>query len=192
MGRPSKKAERVEQVLQAFYRCIAKYGLEGSTLEKIADESGLQRSLVRHFVGNRDELVMQLADRVVSDSNTEWRDFLAQLPNQRAMPVFLEYLFSGDYSDPEFVLVVSALIFSAGNNAQLHSLMQHWLDSFIKDTADLVSRDYPDADKATVDAVAFGIVSLYFNLDSLAPLNVPVHYRQSALTAAELLLKGLE
>lgn len=192
MGRPSKKAERLEQVLDAFYRCIAKYGLEGSTLEKIAAESGLQRSLVRHFAGNRDDLVLQLANKVVNQSDQEWKAFLGNLPDTDAVPTFLDYLFAGEYSDPEFVLVVSALIFSAGTNNDLHKLMKSWLDDFVQDTTVLIRRDYPDASQKNIDAVSFGIISLYFNLDSLTPLSIPSEYRASARHAADILLKGLD
>ena len=38
MPRPSVKAERTEEILDAFERCVARYGVEGSTLERIAEQ----------------------------------------------------------------------------------------------------------------------------------------------------------
>ena len=34
MPRPSLKAQRSEEILDAYERCVARYGVEGATLEK--------------------------------------------------------------------------------------------------------------------------------------------------------------
>ena len=91
MGRPSKKAERTEEIFQAFQRCVIRFGLEGSTLERIAEEAGLQRSLVRHYVGNRSELVEQLAERTIEQSNQQWTALEAHLPATGISQPLLEH-----------------------------------------------------------------------------------------------------
>lgn len=192
MGRPSKKVERVEQVLQAFQRCIARFGLEGSTLERIAEESGLQRSLVRHFVGNRDELVQQLATRVIEQSDREWALFIEELPEEDTVEVLLDSLFDARHSDPKFVLVIESLIFAAGTNAALQQLMLQWLERFTHDIEAVLGFCFPTAAHKEISAVSLGIISLYFNLDSLAPLKVPAHYRTSARYAAQILVRALK
>ncbi|WP_421867034.1 TetR/AcrR family transcriptional regulator [Motiliproteus sp.] len=192
MGRPSKKAERLEQILQAFHSCVARYGLEGSTLERIAETSGLQRSLVRHFAGNRDDLVQQLADRVIQQSDLQWTALLDYLPEQRPIPALLDNLFDAESSDPEFVLVIAALTFAAGNNPQLKAMMQQWMTGFSRDIEALLLKQYPNADKPRLEAVAFGLISLYFNLDSLSPLQQSHHYREPARLAAQLLVNQLD
>ena len=45
---------RRQEYLDAFEKCVARYGIEGATLAKIAEIAGLARPLVRHNVGNRD------------------------------------------------------------------------------------------------------------------------------------------
>ena len=47
MGRKSRAEERRELILAAFERCIAHHGID-VPLEQIADEAGVQRSLIRH------------------------------------------------------------------------------------------------------------------------------------------------
>jgi len=49
MSRPSVKAEKKTAIMSAFVRCIAKRGLDATSLDDIAQESGISRSLVRHF-----------------------------------------------------------------------------------------------------------------------------------------------
>jgi len=191
MGRPSKKAERTEQILQALQRCVARYGLEGSSLERISEEAGLQRSLLRHFAGNRDELIQQLSDRVIAQSDQQWAEFISYLPEQNVSNALLDGLFTEDHSDSEFILVIESLIFAAGQDEQLRKKMQAWMARFTDDIKNVLLRDTPEADDEQLNAIAFGLVSIYFNLDSLAPLNMSEQYRPSARRAAELLINTL-
>ena len=133
MGRPSKKEERTEEILNAFYRCVARYGLEGSTLERISEESGLKRSLVRHFVGNREELEELLMDKVLDQSSEQWGLFIDDLPETGQIDALLNGLFSHNYSDAENILVIESLIFSAGRDRALQKRMQQWMQKFIND-----------------------------------------------------------
>lgn len=192
MGRPSKKAERTEEILQAFYRCVARYGIEGSTLERIAEESGLKRSLVRHFVGNRDELIALLVDRVVEQSDQQWSAFMESLPGKQVSAPLLDGLFCAQYSDAEYILVIESLIFAAGRDDALRQRMQQWMQRFTDDVVMLLQRDYPSTSAESLEAVSFGIISIYFNLDSLAPLGMNQQYRQPARTAAQRLIESLE
>jgi len=192
MPRTSKKAERTEEILRACFRCVARYGVEGSTLERIAEEAGLRRSLVRHFVGNRDELMQKMAHWVIEQSNQQWDGFLQQLPKEDAVPWLLEGLFGSDNSDAEFTLVMESLIFSAGRDPELKQLMQDWFHHFVEGIRQVLQQDYPNIDVTTLQATAFGIISLYFNVDSLTPLGKSEDYRQLAYQAAKQLLIPLE
>ena len=192
MGRPSKKEERTEEILLAFQRCVSRFGLEGSTLERIAEEAGLKRSLVRHFVGNRDELVVMLADRVIDQSNAQWDEFLAYMPPQHGCDYLLNGLFNEYHSDSAFILVIESLIFAAGRDPVLQKKMQNWVQHFSATVTAILKNDYPQASEQDVAAVSFGLVSLYFNLDSLSPLAMTDIYRVPARQAAEQLVRSLK
>ena len=79
MGRPSLAEQRKEEILDAFGRCVAKFGLEGSSLEKIAEEAGMRRSILRHYLGNRDEMVIALAKKVIGEYRSSTKAFLKDL-----------------------------------------------------------------------------------------------------------------
>ncbi|MGH3225487.1 MAG: TetR/AcrR family transcriptional regulator, partial [Streptosporangiaceae bacterium] len=59
-------ATRREQILDAVTRCVAEYGLEGTTLERVAEASGFSRGHIRHYVGNREEMLAKCEDRLAS------------------------------------------------------------------------------------------------------------------------------
>ncbi len=65
MPRPSLKAERTEEILKAFEACALRKGLAATTLNDVAEEAGLPRPLVRHFMGNRAALVSGLIERII-------------------------------------------------------------------------------------------------------------------------------
>ena len=72
MARPSLKLERQKIILQAFTECIAAKGLNATTLDDIALKSQMRRSLLRHNVGNRTELINQVAEYVSTEFETIW------------------------------------------------------------------------------------------------------------------------
>ena len=88
MARPSKAEERKEQILDAFERCVVRTGLQGITLEKVAREAELPRSLVRHFVGNRDEMVEAVFERFMRRVEALW----SGLDDRRRRPSIDEML----------------------------------------------------------------------------------------------------
>lgn len=65
MARARIGDERRELILNAFESCVLRDGLAKTTLQKVADESGLPRSLVRYFIGNRADMVALLIDRMI-------------------------------------------------------------------------------------------------------------------------------
>lgn len=57
MGRRDLSEERRPQIIAAAKRAITKYGIDGATQERIAEEAGMSRPHIRHYLGNRDELL---------------------------------------------------------------------------------------------------------------------------------------
>lgn len=66
-GRPSVARARREQIVSAFVDLIGEFGLEGVTIDSVADRARVSRTAVRHFAGNRADLIVlaldALADR---------------------------------------------------------------------------------------------------------------------------------
>ncbi len=65
MPRPSIAVERREEILAAFEVCAVRKGLATTTLADVAEEAGLPRPLVRHFMGNRADMVTGLIERMM-------------------------------------------------------------------------------------------------------------------------------
>lgn len=192
MGRPSVKAERREQILDAYESCVARFGVEGASLEKIADVAGLARPLIRHNVGNREALLTALVERFLSRSDGSVAKMIAALPAENAIGVLIDWLFDPNYSDSQFVLIAEALIAASQEDPALAIRMREWTRNFFADVRQVLKASYPKSSADTLDAVAAGISGIYFNTDSLTPLGAMQDVRDASKRAAQMLVAVLE
>ena len=57
VGRPSLQDQREREIVWAFIELVADKGLEHVSLDDVAARAGVQRAALRHFVGNREDLI---------------------------------------------------------------------------------------------------------------------------------------
>jgi len=70
MGRKSLAKERRAQIIEAFYRCLVRDGLHYASTRRIAQEAGVQPSILHHYFKDRAEMIEELVKNIV-DQNTE-------------------------------------------------------------------------------------------------------------------------
>ncbi|WP_254429764.1 TetR/AcrR family transcriptional regulator [Ruegeria atlantica] len=86
--------QRSEEVLDAYMTCVARYGLDGATQERVAAEAGVKRPLLRHYLGNRDQMITALNQHVANlfnDLTLELNFHLSQIETSGQL---LEILFA--------------------------------------------------------------------------------------------------
>jgi len=98
MGRPKKDEARKEEILEAFERCVIREGVTGTTLQKVANEANLPRSLVRYFVGNRDQMVELLITRVIARASIPLQEFSPD-NTEHSLSELLDFLFDGAFKN---------------------------------------------------------------------------------------------
>ena len=191
MARPSLKAQRSEEILDAFEQCVARYGVEGATLEKTAEEAGLQRSLLRHNVGNREDLINALVKRFVEKSNTA-TDALVLMVSEGTLPKeFIDILFDERYSNPQSVLLAQALIIAAPSYPEISIHLQDWVDHFVKSMVKILKKIHPRAKASQYRDVAVGLMGIYFNAESFTPLGAMAELRRDSRKAALRLIQTI-
>ena len=191
MPRPSVKAERTEEILDAFERCVARYGVEGSTLERIAEEAGLRRSLLRHYLGNREDLVDALVERFLRQSSRDTDLLFAALPDRGRAAKLIDYLFDESHADTQAILVADALVAASAHRPELAPKLRRWTEDFTSRIAEELGRSFPAAEPAARKEVAAGIVGIYFTVDSLTPLGAMPRFRAASKAAARRLVSSL-
>jgi len=193
VARPSVKAERTEEILIAFEHCVALYGVEGATLERLASQSGLQRSLVRHYVGNRNDLVIALVNRFLTQSSHSFGELfnhLESLEGNQSLKM-IDMLFDTDYMNTKQTAVASALVIYSGSHPDIANLLRGWVEDLEKGINYLLKGTYKNEQNENLQDVAAGVVGIYFNVDSLEVLGDMGEFRARSRRSALRLIKTL-
>ena len=170
MPRPSLKAERTEAILDAVETCVLRYGVHGATLDKIAETAGMQRSLLRHNVGNREDLLDAFLNRFFARSDQEVAAMLASLPASDRVEPLLDILFDDRASSTRLALVALALNAAAGSDEEIRQRLGAWNNRFVETIRDELGIAFPTAPRDTIYVVATGLTAIYFNKESVVPL----------------------
>jgi len=190
MPRPDLKNERREQILLAFERCVARFGMEGATLERTAKEAGLARALIRHNVGNKDDLIAEMTERFFVASSAQWSDLEKALPAENPATALVGQLFEPRGDNAHSVLLTEALISHAAQDKALAKRMRDWLDASLDLICNAVRQELSTIDAAQAEAIAAGILGTYFNVNSLAMIGNTDRLRGASKKAALMLLDG--
>lgn len=170
VGRPSLRGERTSAILDATSRCVARFGVEGTTLEQIAAESGLSRSHVRHYVGNRADLIALFRERIIT-RNTPPDLVEALEPGASATRLVLRHLFDQPADLDEYA-AVDAILAAARHDAALREEVRGVyvrLEEFI---AAAVIADHPDWDEPRVATAASQVLYLAYGHSTMLSLGL--------------------
>lgn len=74
MGRPSLRAERRVQIVEAFARVLADHGYAGATIAAVAAEAGLSPGLLHHYFASKDEMLEALLELLIARFKQRIRD----------------------------------------------------------------------------------------------------------------------
>lgn len=192
MSRPSLKGQRSEQILDAYLTCVARYGLDGATQERIATQAGVKRPLLRHYLGNKDEMIAALATHVVAEYAALTAFVQGELTAVETPQDLVAYLYQDDpASDPRLMLAWQALTVAVADYPDMREPLLDSLAQFVDTIAATLNRVAPQAGQARIRAVTQGIVAPYVTLDSISPLNPPENWRAEMRHAALILAASL-
>lgn len=192
MPRPSLKDKRQVQILDAFVRVAARHGIEGATQALIAAEAGVQRPILRHYLGNKEEMVEALFDHVLTRYQQMLVEFDALLPKQITGAHLVSGLFAPyDSMDTELALVFQAMAAYAPADAALSTAMVNNYGQFYDILADRLRRAYPHANPEDCSAAARGIGAMYLEQDSTGQMAPPATWRAQRERAAMMLVNAL-
>ncbi|MCG8669291.1 MAG: hypothetical protein MI867_07735 [Pseudomonadales bacterium] len=172
MPRPSLKESRREEILDAFERCILRDGLPTCSLEDLATEANMKRSILRHYIGNRDDIILALAKRRRDRFKREWQQ-LDKLPEKDRVYQLLNLFFAGSdesYYELEQIIVNDALFAEAKRLPELAQQITAMLEDFVDHFSAELQRAFPKAPKQQCVSAAHGIQANYLLLEAIIPL----------------------
>lgn len=190
MGRKSLADARREEILAAFERCIGQHGID-VPLERVADEAGVKRSLIRHYLGNRDELIDQVIARIATSYPQRISDLLT-LARARGAEGLLDVLFSDESSSTDWDNLIIAVVSTAhGRYPEAKRQVATMMVVVVEQVAQALQQIAPDATPAACYEVAYGLLCLVQTHDSLLWLGIDPRHTAVARAGAERLIDGL-
>lgn len=126
-GPPTAKGARTaEAILEAALRCLAHYGYAASSLQRIADEAGVQKRMVHYYFESREQLFEQVVRRVGDRLLAQVEDAIEGLeePGEIASVGF-ERLWSGITNDRGLLIAYFGLSAEAVTDPQLRSTIAY-------------------------------------------------------------------
>lgn len=190
MARPQMGDERREQILEAFEKCVVRKGLAKTTLSDVADESGLPRSLVRYFVGNRADMVDLLIDRMIERGD----DGVAKLrPKSRPMTSYdlVDFLFDNTFANDVSNNVVGELWYMADRDEKIRKRLAAMYGRIVKlMTAQMELDGIGQSASDRRDAAGL-ILSLVYGQTSFRELGMPGMTSETGRTQAQAILSAL-
>jgi len=194
MGRKSLADERTTQILDAFERCIVKYGYEQSSLEKIADEANVKRSLIRHYLGNRNDLNEALINRILEQEAELTLSAQQNLKPKALKEGLLNHLFLSQVNtkNKHIELLLKALWQSAEQDKRIKKLLKKFYKEGEKEIKETLNIIYPNAKKHQLERVSHALLCLSEGLDNLQLLEPNRRKARALKQTAALLLESLE
>ena len=77
------EAERRDQILRATVEVVARYGYDGASLARVAEQAGVSKGLVSHYFGSKDDLMAEAVTgtvRALRESIAAQLDLSAPVP----------------------------------------------------------------------------------------------------------------
>ena len=191
MGRPSMAAVRREQILDAVTRCVGEYGLEGTTLERVAEASGFSRGHIRHYLGNREQLLDQFQQRLTSHYVERMRQIASETEPGKRGEALVQFLFGEEWGPGEDNAAINALTWAAARDETVRGYLRESYLSMEDTLARALRADYPHAPEAECANAAYTLLCLAFAHSTLLELSYPAGRQRSVDTVTARLLEQL-
>lgn len=194
MGRKNLSVERSEQILEAFESCIAKYGLEASTLDVVATEAGVKRSLIRHYLGNRDKALEILVERMIDrerakvPSESIWKMATSK---QIAKGLIKELFATSSGSDAYVLELFKGLWISSATSEATRGHLKSLYREYFRGIEIALQYAYPKARKKLIKECAYSLLCLSDGHSSMGVIGVSSGSGESVRSAARRLIEGL-
>jgi AcrR family transcriptional regulator len=141
MARKKLDGERIPQILDAFERCIMKYGIAETSLQRVAQEAKISRTTIHHYIGGRKDLI-SAAHKRFADT---WLDNIGRLA-VLDIDDLLDYMMTGWKEEiGDRLEIVAELDRAVSRDSETFTAVSEVLEYLFKFEAVHFQRIYPEA-----------------------------------------------
>lgn len=153
---------RKPAILKAFYEVIETVGFENASVAKVAKQAGVHASLVIHYFGSKEHMVLDLVDEVL----LTYADLIRKLPNsgepRKRLERLLELIWSREWHEAASFSVVFSFLALSQRDGRVRKRLQTLYERYGNYLREQV-RFFADAGVIQVadpEAAAQGLISL--------------------------------
>lgn len=193
MGRKNLTQERQDAILDAAERCIAKYGLQRTTLENIADEAQINRGLIHHYIGNRDEVIQQMTERLLERYKTSFDAYAAARMENKRSEIVLGYYFDAWLEQgTEDDMLFLEMLAQSGRDPYIRKLLIKFYNGVENMIAKELAQFYPDTHDKKLHSISYSLMVLAFAHATINWLGLPQAKKADVRSAAANLVQSLK
>lgn len=190
MGRRSLVSERRPHIIASAKSAVAKYGLAGATQQRISEEAGLSRSHIRHYVGNRDDVLDEVWESTIGPYLDHLRRAVAEASDDAVLDNVLDYLFGPLLARNEDDAVIEAFLTVAVHDREL-GLRMHKSYSAIEEEITHAIRRVTGADHERAGALAYALICMTAGNSTMSTLPFPKSRTQHMPQIAKRMIQAV-
>lgn len=187
MGRKSLADERINQILDAFEQCIIKHGLEKATLQRTAEQAGVNLGIIHHYIGKRDDLLRLMVERLAKKATDELAHFVATTPVSLRLSYLLDDFFQ-DSDSSTTSRILSELFSASPHNPLIQKLLLEINQVYCNILAEEIGQAHSHVPPERCQHLAYTVLSLAYGSGLLQELGFTKQQNQAALKAAKLIV----
>lgn len=193
MGRKDLTKERQDAILDATEHCIAKYGLQRTTLEKIASEAGLNRGLIHHYIGNRDDVIQLMAERLLERYQHNFDAYAASQSDAGHSGAVVGYYFDAWFElTPEDDILFLELLAQSGRDPHIRKHLLKLYDEVEKIISKELSLIFHNTNRKKLHTVSYSLMALAFAHATINWLGLPQAKQADVRSVAASLIQSLK
>lgn len=175
----------------AFEACVIRKGILATTLADVAEESGLPRSLVRYFMGNRDDMVDRLIERLMRLAQSRL-DAVRGEAGEMSIDRLLDAYFGEVFADERSNALMGELWYLARTDAHVRERLHGVYSYALGLLTDAIGRHRPELAPARREAAAYAVLSLVLGQSSLVEFGLTPPEPTSMRAQAAIIIENLE
>ena len=160
MGRKDLTKERQDAILDATELCISKYGLQGATLVNIAAEAEINRGLIHHYIGNRDDVIQLMLERLLERYQSSFEKYAATRAESNHGEIVVDYYFEAWFElAPEDDALLVELLAESERDSHVRKLLHKLYEGFEDMIARELTLHYPKANTEKLKSVSYSLMA---------------------------------
>lgn len=153
--------ERRGEIIDAFIACVRRSGLQGTTVDQVAKEAGVSRTLVFHYFGDMQSLVQEAVDQISANAVRDLAKNVDGLAGRDRHQKLIDFVVAGEhFQSLSDVVLLTELISLAGRDPKVAEVLSRLYSHHIASKEIELAASFPHAEASTRHAVAYVLMCI--------------------------------